>query len=307
MRLVCVVGPTATGKTALAVDLCRRWGAELVGADASQVYRGLDIGTGKAMPAELEGVRHHLIDVVDPDAPFDAAAYLRLADAAIADIAARGRRVVVCGGTGLYLRALLHGLCAAPPISDEVRAALQARLEAGDVRTLHRELAAVDPEAAAAIQPNDRQRIERALGVWLTTGQPLSTWQSAHGFGEQRYGACLIGLDLPREALNARIEARVRAMFRAGFVDEVRRLVAAGHEPALRSMSALGYRYVAQHLAGELSEAEALEQTIIATRRYAKRQRTWFRKVEGVRWFTPPLAAAEQDAVVAPFWGEAGP
>lgn len=295
--LVCIVGPTATGKTALAIELARRWDAEIVGADASQVYRGMDIGTGKVTAAELGGVRHHLIDVADPDEPFDAAAYVRLADAAIADIEARGRRALVCGGTGLYVRALLYGLCAAPPVDPAIRDELRARIAAGELPALHAELRAVDPEAAARIAPRDRQRIERALGVFRTTGRPLSAWQAEHAPAAPRYDARLIGLDLPREVLRRRIADRVRAMFAAGFVDEVRRLLDAGYGPHLSSMGALGYRHVAAHLEGRLTRDDAMDLTIRDTRRYAKRQRTWFRAMPGVHWATPPVDPAAVEKV----------
>jgi tRNA dimethylallyltransferase len=297
--ILALVGPTATGKTALAIAIARRWDAEIVGADASQVYRGLDIGTGKATPAELAGIRHHLIDVVDPDAPFDAATYVRVADAAIADVRARGRRVVLCGGTGFYVRALLQGLCEAPPVDPIVRDALRDRIAAGELPALHAELRAVDPIAAARIAPADRQRIERALGVFRTTGRPLSAWQADHD-RTPRHDAVLVGLDLPREALRDRIAARVEAMFAAGLVDEVRRLLAAGYDPALPSFAALGYRHVAEHLRAGLPVGEAMQRTIRDTQHYAKRQRTWFRGLPDVRWVTPPVTP---DAVATPVWG----
>lgn len=299
--LICVVGPTAAGKTALAVELARWLDGEVVGCDASQLYVGLDIGTGKARPAEMSGVPHHLIDVAPPDHPIDAAAYARLADAAIASIHARGRRVVVCGGTGLYLRALVEGLCPAPPIDPAVRADLRARLAAGEVGALHAELAQVDPEAAARIGPADGQRIERALGVHRSTGRTLSAWQAEHTPTAPRYATVRVGLDRPRADLDARIERRVDAMFRAGFVDEVRGLVQAGHGPELRSLQAIGYRLVAAALAGETTLDEARAQMKTATRRYARRQRTWFRALEGVRWFEPPVDRGQlADYVGAP-------
>lgn len=305
--LVCLVGPTAAGKTALAVALCQRWGAEIVGCDASQVYRGLDVGTGKATAAELGGVRHHLIDVVDPDAPFDAAAYVRHADAAIADIHARGRHALVCGGTGLYLRALLHGLCPAPPLDPGIRATLAERIEAGALPALYQELQAADPVTAARLAPADRQRIERALGVFLTSGTPLSAWQAQHGFEENRYPAVVLHLSWPRPQLHARIEARVAALFAGGFVEEVAALVDAGHGPALRSLSALGYRYVAAALAGEGTLAQAQAQTVVATRRYAKRQSTWFGGLEGAIPLAAPVDPDDLAVYLRPLWDAAEP
>ncbi len=304
--LLVVVGPTAVGKTALALDLCRRFDAELVGADASQVYVGLDIGTGKATPAELGGVRHHLIDVVAPDQPFDAGAYVAAADAAIADITARGRRVVVCGGTGLYVQALVQGLCEAPPASPAVREALQAALARDGTPAIHAELAAVDPAAAARIGPRDAQRIERALGVYRTTGRALSDWQAEHRAAGPRYRHRTVGLRLPRAQLYARIEQRVDAMLAAGWLAEVEALMAAGHGPSLRAMTALGYRALAGVVAGERRLADARHETLVATRRYAKRQMTWFNKVEGLRWLEPPVDPAALDAYVADLWPPPG-
>lgn len=305
--LLCLVGPTAAGKTALAIDLARRFDAEIVGCDASQVYRGLDVGTGKATPAELGDVRHHLIDVVDPQAHFDAAAYVRLADAAIADIQGRGRRVIVCGGTGLYLRALLHGLCPAPPLDEAVRAQLAERIEAGELPSLYRELQAVDPPTAARLAPADRQRIERALGVFLTSGTPISVWQAQHGFEEERHAAHLVHLTWPRPVLNARIEARVNAMFASGFVEEVQALLAAGHGPALQSLAALGYRFVAAALQGELSMSAARTQTLIATRRYAKRQETWFSALSAAHRVMGPVDPADLALYLRSHWNAAEP
>lgn len=300
--LVAIVGPTAAGKTGLAIAVCRHFDAELVGVDASQVYRRLDIGTGKATASELGGVRHHLIDVVDPDARFDAAAYARHADAAIADIVGRGHRVVLCGGTGLYLRALIDGLCDAPPVEAGVRAAIASRIEAGELSALHGELAEVDPTAAARIAPGDGQRIERALGVFRTTGRPLSAWQAEHAAAPPRYPVRIFGVDWPREVLQARIERRVDAMFAAGWVDEVRGLIADGYGPALRSMQALGYRFIVAALAGEMTLDEARHRTLVATRRYAKRQRTWFRKASIEARFTGPIEPGEVIAALGAVW-----
>lgn len=304
--LIAVVGPTASGKTGLAVALCRRFGAEIVGVDASQIYRGLDVGTGKATGAELGGVPHHLVDVVEPGEAFDAAAFIARADAAIAGVRARGRRVVLCGGTGLYLRALVQGLCDAPPVDDTVRATLHARIAAGELATLHAELAAADPVAAARIAPADKQRIERALGVWQTTGRALSDWQAEQA-ATRRHDVRPIGIRWDRAALAARIEARVDAMLAAGWVDEVRGLIAAGHEAGVRAMQALGYRLIADHLAGRLTLAEVRARTITATTRYAKRQMTWFRKTPDARWFDGPVDVDAVTRYVETIWGAAAP
>lgn len=287
-ELLCIVGPTAVGKSALAVEIAKTSGAEIISADASQIYQGLDIGTGKITEAEAEGVPHHLIDVAPPDAPFDAQRFADLADAAIADITGRGRPVIVCGGTGLYFRALVDGLCPTPPVSEAVKAELAAAIEAGELTALHRELAQVDPEAAARIAPADRQRIERALGVYRSSGKALSDWQAEHREAPKRYAAQWLGLELPRDQLNARIDARTRAMYDQGLVDEVARLVEAGYGPALKSMGAIGYRYAALVHGGRMPLETAIELTARDTRRYAKRQMTWFKAIEGVQWIAPP-------------------
>ncbi len=299
--LPAIVGPTASGKTGLAIALCRRLGGEIVGCDASQIYRGLDIGTGKARADELAGVAHHLVDVVAPAARFDAAAYVAAADAAIADIRARGRLPIICGGTGLYLRALVRGLCAAPPIAPPVRAELYRRIEAGELPALHAELTRVDPVAAARIAPADRQRIERALGVFRTSGRPLSAWQAEHAATPDRLVVRPVAIRWTRDDTWRRIERRVDGMLAAGWLDEVRGLVDAGHGPALRRLKALGYRHLVDVLDGRLDIAEARERTVIETRRYARRQRTWFKKTPGLRWFDGP---PDVDAVEA--WLRAG-
>ena len=287
--VLCVVGPTASGKSALAARLAARLDAEVISVDASQVYEGLDIGTGKARGAELGGVPHHLLDAVTPDAPFDAARFVELAERALLELAARGKRAVLCGGTGLYFKALLHGLCEAPPVLPEVRARLQERLAAGEVEALHAELAAVDPAGAARLMPRDRQRVERALGVFLSTGRPLSAWQEAHGFEERRAPVLMWGLDPSREELNARIAARVEGMWAEGFLEEAARLRAEGHGAALQSMGAIGYRLALRHLDGELGRAEAVEQMVFATRQYARRQRRYFDRQLPTEWLPADL------------------
>jgi len=303
VTIVALVGATATGKTALAIALARRWGAEIVGADASQVYRGLDIGTGKATAEELSGVEHHLVDVVAPDEPFDAGRYARLADAAIASLRGRGRRVILCGGTGLYLRALVKGLCEAPPVDPAVQARLSARLDAGEHAALHAELARVDSAAAARIHPADAQRLGRALGVFETTGRPLTDWQREAEAGPPRYDVRTFGLGVPRSELRLRIADRTRAMFARGLVDEVRALEAAGFPRTLRSLQAIGYRQAAATLHGELPQEAAVTQTIDATRQYAKRQETWFRAQSDVTWLAPPCTVDSLDDVLGAFWG----
>src|SRR2546428_10174432 len=236
MRLVCIVGPTASGKSALALDLAERLGAEIVSADSRQIYRDLDVGTAKPTTAERARVPHHCLDLVAPGELFDAARFRDAARAAIADIARRGRVPLVVGGTGLYVRALLGGLCPAPPRAPALRAALAAE----DAAALHRRLRALDPAAAARIAPTDARRIVRALEVALVSGGPPLRWQAEHRFAETAYDALLIGLARPTAELDARIAARGRAMLEAGFLDEGRALRRRGPGAEAPGLSAVG-------------------------------------------------------------------
>ena len=277
-RLVTICGPTASGKTALAVELAEKLDAEIVSADSQQCYRGLDAGTAKPSPEERSRARHHLLDVADPEEQLDAARFVRLADAAVADISARGKRVIVAGGTGLWIRALLRGLLDAPGASPELRAALREDFERLGVPALHARLAEVDPGAAARILPNDRVRIERALEVHALSGRPLSELQREHRFAQARYEALLWFLDPPREILRQRIEARTRRMFADGSLRrETEWLLSRGASKALKI---IGYEEMAEALrTGNFAAAE--ERTKARTRQYAKRQRTWFARDAG--------------------------
>jgi tRNA dimethylallyltransferase len=289
-RLVVIVGPTAAGKTGLAIELARRVGAEVVSADSQQVYRGMDIGTGKASAAERAAVPHHLVDVVAPDEEMTAARFAELADRAIAAIAARDRRIVVCGGTGLYVRILLYGLFDAPPADPSLRAELAADADRLGTPALWERLAAVDPAAAARIDRNDRKRLVRALEVFLLTRTPISEHQRRHDFRTlpRRYPALLIGLAPARDELYPRIEARVDQMIAAGLVDEVRALRAAGYLPPLRSQQAIGYAEIHAHLAGATGLSSAIDLIKRNSRRYARRQLTWYRGDSTVEWFEDP-------------------
>ncbi|WP_242344023.1 tRNA (adenosine(37)-N6)-dimethylallyltransferase MiaA [Anaeromyxobacter terrae] len=287
MRLLVIAGPTASGKTALAVALARRLDGEIVNADSQQVYRGLDVGTAKPTPAERAAVPHHLLDVVDAGEGMDAARFAALADAAIADIAARGRLPIVAGGTGLYLRALLHGVVAAPGRDP----ALRARLEEEALRlgrpALHARLAAIDPEAAARIRPNDLVRIVRALEI-AAGGRRPSELHAEHAFQPDRYAALLLALDPPRAALHARIDARVAEIFAGGLLDEARAL-AARTGGALPPRLPIGYAEALACVRGELELAEAIRRVQVAHRRYARRQVIWLRRERGVEWIAPPV------------------
>ena len=286
-RLVCIVGPTASGKTALALELADRFGGEIVSVDSRQAYRGLDVGTAKPTPAECRRVRHHCLDLVEPGEPLDASRYRRAAAEAIAEIQRRGRVAFAVGGTGLYLRVLLGGICAAPPPLPALRAALARSAGDEGPAALHARLAALDPVAAARIHPHDGVRLVRALEVALASGRPLTAWQEAHRFADRPYETLLLGLARPVAELDARIAARAEAMVAAGFVDEVRALAARGLPADAPGLEAVGYRQMRDHLDGRRSLAEAVAATVLATRRFAKRQRTWFRREPGVLWGHP--------------------
>jgi tRNA dimethylallyltransferase len=290
-RVVCIVGPTASGKTALALELADRLGGEIVSADSRQIYRGLDVGTAKPTPAERVRVPHHCLDLVDPGESFDVARFRTAAAGAIAAIAARGHVPLVVGGTGLYVRALLRGLCPAPPRAPALRAELEAAVAAEGSAALHRRLATLDPAAAARVAPRDRVRIVRALEVALASGVPLSRWQAEHRFAERPYDALVIGLARPTAELDARIAARAHAMVAAGFLDEVRTLADRG-----LVVDAVGYREMLACVDGGTDVATAVAATVRATRRFAKRQRTWFRREPDVVWHHPE---ADVDAIVA--------
>jgi tRNA dimethylallyltransferase len=282
--LILIVGPTATGKTSLGLELARTYRGELIGADAYQIYRGMDIGTATPTAEELGGVAHHLIDVADPDEHFDAHRYVELADAAITEVAARGRAAIVVGGAGLYLRSLIRGLAAMPGADAELRARLYAQAEAEGSEALHRQLAEIDPAYAAVINERDLVRIIRALEVYQISGRPISELHAEHRRAPDRYRALWLGLDPGLEALRPRIERRTEAMFAGGFIDEVRRLLDAGYGPELAPLRALGYPAVCRHLAGEIPLDETKRLTNRDTARYSRRQRNWFRTEHDVRW-----------------------
>jgi len=283
--LLVVTGPTASGKTALAVALAERLGGELVGADSVQVYRGFDIGSSKPSAQELRGIAHHLLDVREPDQPLDAAEFAALADAAIAEVRDAGKLPIVVGGSGLWLRALLRGLVKAPDVDPALRSALMADAERLGTPALHTRLAAVDEDAARAIHPNDRVRVVRALEVHQQTGQALGALRKQHALGAPRYRALRLVVELPAPELDAQIRERTARMIEQGFADEVTRLVARfGRD--LRALGAVGYR----EMVGHVCDGTSLEQTLRAiersTRVYARRQRTWLRNEPGDRWLT---------------------
>ncbi|MBK8999218.1 MAG: tRNA (adenosine(37)-N6)-dimethylallyltransferase MiaA [Myxococcales bacterium] len=288
-ELLVVVGPTASGKTELAVRLAEALGGEVVSADSVQVYTRFEIGTGKPSAAERARAPHHLIDVVEPNQPLDAAQWAQLAERKIREISARGRRVIVCGGTFLWVRALLYGLAETPPADAQIRQAHQRRAEAEGRAALHAELARVDPDSAARLNPNDLVRVSRALEVFELSGAPLSRWHAEHAFARVRHPHRLLGVRQSADALDARIARRLDRMLEAGWVAEVEALIAQGFGEA-RAMGSVGYKQIREAVSSG-NTADLRERIYRATRVFARRQRTWLR-AQPVEWLEPERAFA---------------
>jgi tRNA dimethylallyltransferase len=283
--LIAIVGPTASGKSDLALRLAREHSGEIVSCDSLQVYRGLDIGSAKATPEERAQVPHHLLDVVVPTDDFSAADYARLAREALRGIAARGRLPIVAGGSGLYLRALLQGLFEGPSRDTTLRARFEALAERYSDARLHRLLAHVDPATAGETKPRDRVRIVRALEVYWLTGRPISSLRSEGARPLEGFRTLVLGLNPARERLRAAVEARTRLMIQRGLVSEAEAVLAATGGVVPRPLEAIGYRQAVAVLRGDL-DLEGAERSIVAdTMRFAKRQMTWFRHQAEVAWF----------------------
>lgn len=302
IRIGIIAGPTGSGKTAAAIEIAERLGAEIVNADSRQFYRGMDIGTAKPAADERARAPHHLIDVRTPAEPLDVAEFARMARAAIADIAARGRPVLVVGGSGLYLRVLRGGIFAGPPASKEIRRELaQVAATDGPVR-VHRMLREVDDEAAARISPNDLKRTMRALEVFRLTGMPISEHQRRHRFAVRDYESITLALALPRDELYRAIDRRFDRMIEGGLADEARALIDAGYDPGAPPLCAIGYAEIASYLRGECALTEAIELARRNTRRLAKRQLTWFRADPEVHWVDVRTGIGEALGIFAEFF-----
>jgi tRNA dimethylallyltransferase len=295
-QVVAVIGATAAGKSELSLRLARELDGEVINADSMQLYRGMDVGTGKLTLAERDGVPHHLLDIWDVSEPASVSEYQRLARASVADILGRGRTPILVGGSGLYVRAVIDNLDF-PGTDAAIRSRLEAELETIGPGVLHGRLATVDAAAAAAILPSNGRRIVRALEVIELSGRPFSATLPDYS---AVLPAVQIGLDVPRPELDRRIEARVRQMWKDGLVDEVAELADAGLRAGRTASRALGYAQVLRFLDGEWPESQAESETVRATRRFARRQESWFRRDPRVRWLAagePVLAAAALAAV----------
>lgn len=301
------------GKTAVGIALAQRLGGEIVSADSRQIYRYLTIGTAQPTPEERAAVPHHCVDFVEPNRVYTVAEFKADAERALDDILQRGKQPLVVGGTGLYIKALVDGLTFTQVAGDEaLRRELEREAEEQGNAALHARLAAVDPETAVRLHVNDRKRIVRALEVYLLTGKPLSYWHTQAGREPPRYEFRQFGLAMPREALYARINDRVKKMLAVGWVDEVRNFLARGYDPASLAWESLGYRYLLAYLRGEVDLTTAIALTQRDTRRFAKRQLTWFRADRRIQWFNllpnfDPAQVAERVLASDPFdkadWG----
>ena len=286
-KVVVICGPTGVGKTGFAIGLARQFGGEIVGADSMQIYRLMDIGTAKPTVEEQAQSVHHMVNIVDPDEDFDAVVYARQSDQCIFDVVDRNKVPIVVGGTGLYIKALVHGLTEAAPTDPQLRHKLQVELTALGAPALHQRLLDLDEAAAKRIHPNDGYRILRALEVLEITGRSITGHHRDHGFSTLRYDTLYIGLTMPREILYERINTRVEMMIDKGIVDEVRALLGQGYGPELKSMQSLGYRHMVDFIQGRLEWDEAVRTLKRDHRRYAKRQMTWFGANPDINWLTP--------------------
>ena len=300
-KLVLVLGPTAVGKSRLALELAARIDGEIVNADSQQVYRCMDIGTGKPSEAERKDVRHHLIDVVNPDEEFNAALYRCLANAAIDEIHLRHKNVIVCGGTGLYLKALTRGLLAGPGRHPEIRRSLEREIHGAGLAGMYQRLVEIDESVTSTIHPNDRQRIIRALEVYENTGKPLSEWQKEHAFREEPFEVWKIGLRRERAELYDHINRRAERMIEEGLLEEVRTIVARGFGLDLKPLRSVGYRQMGAVIQGVMQLAEAVAEMKQETRHLAKRQLTWFRRDDGIHWYHPEKQKDEIFQAVSEF------
>lgn len=286
-KVVVIAGPTASGKSGLAVELALLLQGEIVNADSMQVYRYMDVGTAKPSPWERSKVPHHLLDVVDPDEEFNAAIYRSLAVPVIRDLLSRGKVCFVAGGTGLYIKTLLGGLLHCPPADHALRQELRERAEAQGLDAMYRILEELDPLSAKKIHAHDKVRVLRALEIIELTKKPLSALVQGHGFQDTAFQALKICLQIDREELYHRINQRSLLMVERSLVEETKNLLARGYSPDLKPMKALGYRHAMRYLEGRYDREEMVRQLQLDTRRYAKRQMTWFRADPSIMWIDP--------------------
>lgn len=289
-RIVCVVGPTASGKTKMAVELAKQLGGEVISCDSMQIYRGMDVGTAKPTDEEMQGITHHMIDIAEPDEDFSVGRYVEMADACVQDVLSRGKTAVIAGGTGLYVDSLIAGRSFAPVPSTGKREMLERRAETEGISALHRELSEVDPETASRLPLADRRRIIRALEVYQETGMTITEYNEETKKQPPRYRPVWLGMTFEdRTALYARIDLRVEEMMRQGLADEVRALLRRGVPETATAMQAIGYKELTAAVRGETDMLEAVRLIQQRSRNYAKRQLTWFRRNGQIHWLSQTL------------------
>ncbi|MBW2449754.1 MAG: tRNA (adenosine(37)-N6)-dimethylallyltransferase MiaA [Deltaproteobacteria bacterium] len=286
-KVIVICGPTALGKTSTAIHLAKHFHGEIIGADSMQVYKYMDIGTAKPTPDEQARVKHHMIDFIDPDEHFDAKKYATLSREKVMELHEQKIIPFVVGGTGLYIKALFHGLFNAKTSDSDIRDRLKAELQAYGSTYLYKRLCRQDSDTAKKIHPKDTYRIIRALEVYALTGKTLTEFHRSHGFEERPFIVLKIGLHINREILYDRINKRVQIMINSGFINEVRRLLAMGYSPELKSMQSIGYRHIVNFIEGHLTWDETIRTLKRDTRRYAKRQMTWFKADPEIIWKEP--------------------
>ncbi len=282
--IIILSGPTAVGKTEISIDIAKKFGMEIINADSMQVYKYMDIGTAKPSPEERKLVRHHLIDIVNPDEDFDAGKYRELATTCIWELWQKNIIPLVVGGTGLYIRVLTRGICGQIPKDETIRNKLRKDFEKHGPKELYFRLKKVDPQIALKVHPNDKQRILRALEVFESTGKPLSKWQEKHNFSDNPFRTLKIFIFREREEIYRRIDKRTEKMFANGLIEETEELLKKGFAPDAKPLQSIGYKQAVSCIMGLKSIDEAIEETKKETKHYAKRQFTWFRKEPDFKW-----------------------
>ena len=299
-RIICIAGPTASGKTALAVELAKELNGEVVSCDSMQVYRRMDIGTAKPTKEEMQGIVHHMIDVAEPDEDFSVSRYCEMAAPIVDDILARGKTAIIAGGTGLYMDSLIRGNAFAPFPATGVRERLEEQADAEGMQAMLRRLQSVDPDSAARLHLSDRKRILRALEVWLETGETITEHNRKTQAIPPRYTPLWLGLDFAdRGELYRRIDTRVDAMLEMGLMEEIRELLASGIPAKCTAMQAIGYKEFVNALNGEETVEKAAEEVKKSSRHYAKRQLTWFRRNPRLHWLTRQAGQKNEEILTA--------
>ena len=299
-RIICIAGPTASGKTALAVELAKELNGEVVSCDSMQVYRRMDIGTAKPTREEMQGIVHHMIDVAEPDEDFSVSRYCEMASPIVDDILARGKTAIIAGGTGLYMDSLIRGNAFAPFPATGVRERLEEQADAEGMQAMLRRLQSVDPDSAARLHLSDRKRILRALEVWLETGETITEHNRKTQAIPPRYTPLWLGLDFAdRAELYHRIDTRVDAMLEMGLMEEIRELLASGIPAKCTAMQAIGYKEFVNALNGEETVEKAAEEVKKSSRHYAKRQLTWFRRNPRLHWLTRQTGQKNEEILTA--------